>query len=260
MNKIFIFIGLMLVINNQTNGQTIERQLTATAGETQTISGTAIISWSIGEPVTENYFSTNDITQGFQQGEKAVVLPVNLIDFQARRKNRFLVNLDWEAAWSGNFKGFEIERRFEGATDFETVDFVKKHELESVQRYFLADENAHTDNSYYRLKMLEEDGTFEYSTIRVVEGVPLQHSIIAFPNPFSDYLQFTINPDKRVNPTRIDIELYHANGSLVLQQTHGFTHQITISDLSDLSEGWYILNVKIDDQLIEPFKIVKTKI
>ena len=259
MNKTKIIFAFLLFVNYYSNGQTIERQLTATAGETQTISGTAIVSWSIGEPATANYLSTNDITQGFQQGEKSAVLPVDLIDFNAKRKTPFVVNLDWEAAWTGNFKGFWIERRFEGETEFEAIQFVKKHELESVQHYFFADENAHTDNSYYRLKMLEEDESFEYSVIKVVKGTPLKHTVTSFPNPFSDHLQFQINPDTRVNPSRIDIELYHSDGAKVLQQTYGFTNQITISELAELPEGWYILNVKIDNEPLEALKIIKSK-
>ena len=259
MNKTKIIFALLLLANYHSSAQIIERELTATAGETQTISGTAIVSWSIGEPVTANYFSTNHITQGFQQGEKSAVLPVNLIDFKAKRQTPFVVNLDWEAAWTGNFKGFWIERRLEEETEFEAIQFVKKHELESVQHYFFADENAHTDNSYYRLKMLEEDESFEYSTIRVVEGIPLKHTVTSFPNPFSDHLQFQINPDTRVNPSRIDIELYHSDGAKVLQQTYGFTNQITISALAELPEGWYILNIKIDDQPLESLKLIKSK-
>ena len=48
MKKTTLLFALLLMANHYSNGQTIERELTSTAGETQTISGTAIVSWSIG--------------------------------------------------------------------------------------------------------------------------------------------------------------------------------------------------------------------
>ena len=50
------------------------------------------------------------------------------------------------------------------------------------------DENPHFDNSYYRLKMIENDDKFVYSDLKIVKGTDLQHQINIFPNPFDEYL------------------------------------------------------------------------
>jgi hypothetical protein len=258
MNKILLLSLLLSWVGSQSYAQSIERQIIGTAGEIQTISGTAIVSFSIGEPIIESHFlANNHITQGFQQGEKSAALPVNLLTFDANRLNPLMVDLDWEAVWSGDFQGFWIERQLEGETEFQSLKFVTKSELEGVQKYNHQDNNSHFEESYYRLKMLEADGSFKYSAIKSVKGTPLVHRITAFPNPFDEFLQVEIIPDTRQLPVKVQIQLFSADGLMVKELTVPFSHLFTINQLEHLPKGWYFLKIKMDKQESETVKVVK---
>lgn len=237
------FTLLFLLLPSWLFSQSIERAVTSTAGESQTISGIAKVSWTIGEPIIANYLSTNDITQGFQQGEKSANLPVRLLTFEAKRQNPLLVNLNWKAAWSGGFKGFWIERKLEAETEFQSIVFIEKKEAEN---YTHLDANNHFDNSYYRLKMIEMDGSFEYSDIKVVAGTPIQHSVSFYPNPVESDLNINIQADIRQLPRQIEYAIYAINGQLIMQNTIDFQHQFQISAIDQLASGWYILKIKLD--------------
>jgi hypothetical protein len=234
--------------------QSIERAVTSTAGENQSISGIAKVSWTIGEPVINNFLSTNDITSGFQQGEKSVNLPVRLLTFEAKRQNPNIVYLNWKAAWSSGFKGFWIERKLEGENEFQPIIFIEKKETEN---YTHPDANNHFDNSYYRLKMVELDGSFEYSNIKVVEGTPIKHQITFYPNPVENDLNVRIQVDNRQLPQNINYSIYSINGQLIVEHTIDFQYQFNIPSVEDLTSGWYILKVKLNEYNTTNWKFFK---
>lgn len=237
------FTLLLLLIPSWVFSQSIERVVTSTAGENKTISGTAKVSWTIGEPIIDNFIATNDITSGFQQGEKSTNLPVRLLTFEAKRKNSTSVQLNWKAAWSEGFKGFWIERKLEGENEFQSIAFIEKKEGEN---YIHLDLNNHFDNSYYRLKMAEMDGSFEYSAIKVVEGTPIKHQISFYPNPVVHELNVQIQADQRQLPQNINYSVHSINGQLVFEHTIDFQYHFNVPKVEQLTSGWYILKVKFD--------------
>lgn len=109
-------------------------------------------------------------------------LPVELISFNTKRINPDEVKLDWATTTEVNNRGFYIERMLDIEGVFETIGFVESHNY-----YNTIDENSYTGISYYRLKQVDYDGSFNYSDVKVVEGIQIQSvpniGATVFPNP-----------------------------------------------------------------------------
>jgi hypothetical protein len=164
---------------------------TVSAGSTLPAEGDA------GRTVAGGYARRNGLT-AFSQwgiGQTAVPLPVTLIDFQAQRISRSLVDLSWETAMEENSKGFEVERELDSATMFTAEAFVPSEapggNSSGTLSYTYTDTNSYSGVSYYRL--LEEDlnGRWVYSAVRAVSGSGNDGiTVTLFPNP--GHGQFTL--------------------------------------------------------------------
>lgn len=113
-------------------------------------------------------------------------LPVKLLNFSAQLTNN-QTNILWSTALETNNKGFEIERSNDGK-NFTTIAFVQgAGNSNRLLSYGFIDDNKAT--AYYRLKQIDFDGQFEYSTIIKVLNKDL--SIELAPNPFNDNIEIT---------------------------------------------------------------------
>ncbi|MBN1349029.1 T9SS type A sorting domain-containing protein [candidate division KSB1 bacterium] len=112
--------------------------------------------------------------------------PVELVSFHVE----FIQNkcvLKWETASESNNYGFEIQRS-ESSIQFITVGFVRgTGTATTLQRYQFTDRDAPPGKHYYRLKQIDTDGSFSYSSIIATElTVPQKFELYQnYPNPFN---------------------------------------------------------------------------
>ncbi|MBX2845247.1 MAG: T9SS type A sorting domain-containing protein [Saprospiraceae bacterium] len=166
--------------------------------------------------------------------DNSTALPVELIFFNAEAINNNSVFCTWETATEENNSHFEIERS-ENGIDFEYVgQVIGAGTVSTIQQYSFLDEAPYLGTSYYRLKQVDLDGSFDFSPIEVVE-LSNSVSIMVYPNPTLD----------RVNliwPEKLDIkrfELYSMTGQLVLEGDL-LANNSEIS-IGSLSSGSYLL-------------------
>jgi hypothetical protein len=120
-------------------------------------------------------------------------LPVELQSFIARTV-RGSVELSWSTATETANAGFEIERR--SSSDVWTgVAFVKGAGNSAVQNRYSYTDKGLLEGSYsYRLKQIDRDGRFAYSSVveAKVIGMPKELSLAdAYPNPFNPTTNIT---------------------------------------------------------------------
>ncbi|MBN2281143.1 MAG: T9SS type A sorting domain-containing protein [Candidatus Marinimicrobia bacterium] len=149
-----------------------------------------------GSNAMESMDGIIDITFGGEPlGDES--LPVELVSFSARQQGKD-VTLFWETAAEVNNLGFEIERKHRAASNWEKIGFVQGEGNSSTPvSYTYCDKNAMKYNGLgYRLKQLDNDGSFEYSPEISVSSekaiLPtdfrLHHN---FPNPFNPITRIT---------------------------------------------------------------------
>ncbi|MCE7044534.1 Ig-like domain-containing protein [Dyadobacter sp. CY312] len=165
-------------------------------------------------------------------------LPVTLISFDAKREGS-TVNLKWATTSEQNSKGFEIQRSAD-ARNWKDLGFVavKSENGNSTNtiNYGFTDNAPLTGTSYYRLKMVDLDGSFGYSNIRSVDMEGGMAEVTLFPNPASSQLLL-----KDLNTSlAVSVTVINAAGVEVYTSTSNFQSV----DVSRMPEGLYVLVVK----------------
>ncbi|NIJ55478.1 hypothetical protein [Dyadobacter arcticus] len=114
----------------------------------------------------------------------AIILPIDLTYFKAESEEK-KVKLSWETALEKNSKEFIVERSAD-LKDFESIGKLNAAgDATGRLQYEFVDENPFAGVNYYRLRMVDRDGSFSFSktldVIREEEALYLQ----VIPNPAS---------------------------------------------------------------------------
>lgn len=113
-------------------------------------------------------------------------LPVGLTNFKIQNSD-YSSHLSWETASEQNSDYFIIERSREGAT-FESIGTVNaKVNSDQQQFYQFTDSQPLSGISYYRLKMVDLNGSIRYSSI--ISSNRTENPIQVIPNPNSGTFQ-----------------------------------------------------------------------
>lgn len=139
-------------------------------------------------------------------------LPVELLDFQAVAEQQG-IKLAWATNTEKNFKNFEIQRSMD-AVDFKTISSVlpKGNDQEGATYSYIDHEAPRNETLYYRLKMNDLDGSFDFSKLKSVRLEDNRLLVTVTPNPTtgSSLLQLS-----SAEPMPIQIKLYNTIGQEV---------------------------------------------
>jgi len=173
-------------------------------------------------------------------------IPVELTSFTGNVNNLGQVILNWETATEVNNKGFEIERRTE-TSEYSTVGFVAGYGTTTEPRsYIYTDVTAENGINYYRLKQVDFNGTYEYSSeIEVEINGPLTFDLAQnYPNPFNPSTSIKYSVPESGN---IRLSVLNIVGEEVAVLAEGFSQagsfEVTF-DASNLSTGVYLYKLQ----------------
>ena len=145
--------------------------------------------------------------------------------------------LSWKTTNQSTAASFTIERSGDGSSfaAIGTVTAQVAHKKEASYRF--TDASPLTGNNYYRLKMVDQDGTFSYSKTVMLSFSPLALQIS--PNPAHGTANLYISNAMEA----FFIQVFDANGRPMRQfrTTPGDT--LFPIDLSGLSKGVYTIKV-----------------
>jgi hypothetical protein len=192
-------------------------------------------------------------------------LPVELLSFTSAVNGRN-INLNWETKTEKNSDKFVIERSKTDANtttlNWESVTSVKASVLSnSPKQYSYTDKNLQSGNYQYRLKMIDNDGSFAYS--KVVEvGISLPKDFELsqnYPNPF--------NPATKINyslpnDSRVTLEVYNIIGERVAQlvnevQSAGYYVVNFGTFYNNITSGIYLYKITVIDNAGKNFSSIK---
>jgi len=173
-------------------------------------------------------------------------LPVELLSFEAKRNNKVIVDLKWVTASEENTSHFEIERMIEGEGTFEKVGEVQAIGTTSATSYYnFEDENGSPNLSYYRLRIVDKDASFEYSAIKTVNGLQGSGTLVdIYPNPIIDKVFVRLQKSAE----EATIQIVDAKGAVIQEQHQAVPANriLSMRSLDHLPKGTYWLKIHTD--------------
>lgn len=175
-------------------------------------------------------------------GLSTFALPLKLGYFSALASNN-VTQLYWETFSEEKTSHFEIEKSQNG-TDWNTIGRVNASgNSQSKKNYSYTDNVSSRNTVFYRLKMIDADGTFTYSRVVAVKNNSSTPSITVFPNPATDVIQVQVPAS---SPGQAKLSIVDAAGrqysSVPLQIRNGVN---TISiPIIQLGAGNYFIMVE----------------
>ncbi len=180
-------------------------------------------------------------------------LPVELLAFDGDKVGRTNV-LDWRTATEENSSHFIIERAgkdgiFEAIGRVEAAGFTI-----SPRQYSFIDQEPYL-KSYYRLKMVDLDETYEYSRTIVLERKAKIGTSI-FPNPSSGLFNIEFQSEE---DSEVSLELYDVLGRKVYSDNFSLDNGIQIRemDIKNLPAGVYLIQLQSNGLRIKTEQIIK---
>jgi TQXA domain-containing protein len=178
------------------------------------------------------------------------LLPVELSSFTSNTNGRN-IQLNWDTKSEKNSNKFVIEKKTFG-TNWTSIGSVKAAVLSnSPKQYSFLDKNLQTGKYQYRLKMIDNDGSFEYSKIVETEVAVPKDFVVSqnYPNPF--------NPSTKIDyqvpvDAKVIMEVYNIAGQKVselVNQEQSAGYYTVDFGASKLSSGVYIYRIVANDKV-----------
>lgn len=173
-------------------------------------------------------------------------LPVELTSFIVKM-NGDIITLFWTTETEVANYGFDVERKTQNTRKeigtWEKIGFVEGHgNSNSPKEYSFADDNHPSGKIQYRLKQIDTDGSYEYSSIVSVEfETPNDYELKQnFPNPFNPFtkIRYSIPIDGFVTLKVFDV-LGREVVTLLHENKKAGSYEV-LFNASQLASGLYI--------------------
>ncbi len=240
------FAGEALEVTHaiNTNDLAVNDELFAVAGSTNTATLTVDNSNQVSIQVPARSYAV-------WVNDELVNLPVELSSFEIHPSER-AVKLQWTSANEINFSHYEVERSLNGST-FENIGKVSG--TGALLYHFIDERPEFNQTMYYRLKMLDLDGSIAYSdirTTRINQGIT---SIALLPNPSRSNTTLLLDSQHSGDA---NIEIRDISGKVLMNQTT-FVQDGSNSfglETQNLPQGIYFVRIQVGNTM-EVTKFIK---
>lgn len=180
------------------------------------------------------------------------ILPLDLISFDVTKQNQSAV-INWVTQSESGISFFELEKS-KNAVDWEIISTTKATgSLDTKANYSFVDDKPFANSlSYYRLKTIDEKGTFVYSVIKSISLTESTEFTI-YPNPNNGLKLFLTSTSLNSD---INIEIVDVQGkSIPFNTSQHLENLLEINPTEILSKGIYILKI-YDNQSVTTKRLI----
>jgi len=182
-------------------------------------------------------------------GKPVVTLPVELINFNAELINHSTL-LSWLTGNEINVNNYTIQA---------SIDAIRFKEIGTIiasnkKQYYFTDVNPANGLNYYRLKIIDENGSYKLSEIKAVSLLNNDEKVTLFPNPAQQFFTVSFKQNSYINT---EIVLADITGRII--QKTNILSPLTTINLQNLEKGIYIIQIKENGKIINTQKLIVTK-
>jgi hypothetical protein len=188
-----------------------------------------------------NDLAIDDIT--FSDCVAAASLPVTGLKLEAYAKSENIA-VNWSTATEYNTSAYIVEKSADGSNWSVAATEKAAGQSNFKTNYAYTDNKAFLGTNYYRIKQVDVDGQYTYSNIVMVKMVKVSAKITVYPNPFISQVNLEMNS---INAEVLVVRILNQQGQVVKQNNwnlHAGNNNTTIDNLSNLSKGIYLVDVK----------------
>ena len=170
--------------------------------------------WNTTEPanIPATIFDVNDDLSLGQVIYSNAILPVSKLLFNARQ-NGDRVSLNWTIQADQPLAYFDIEKSSNGTT-FYSIGTLNANLVLNSDNYFSFSDANFTGNSWYRLKLVDKDGRFVYSIVRLVKKSNIYNDFTIYPTVLKAGETIHINYKASIAGD-VALVIYNENGQVL---------------------------------------------
>lgn len=201
----------------------------------------------INSTSVEGTITTGTLSR-FAVSASTAPLPVTMLSFSGKLHTAGVL-LNWVTASEFNSSHFDVERSGNG-TSFAKIGSVSAAGNSSVKKnYEYLDNRPLPKQSWYRLKQVDLDGKYTYSSVLPISR---DAKISSYPNPVTNNLQLQLSQDWK---GIYDLMIFDNTGKLMMkQQIKAGSH---IFDCANWAAGIYNVLIYQENQQVYEQKIFK---
>lgn len=169
-----------------------------------------------------------------------IIVPVNLLSFSGQQADHKHL-LHWTTTQEQNSSHFEIERSGDGI-HFTGIGTKPAAGNSTTQRnYDFTDNIPLNGNNFYRLRIVDADGTGKYSNIILLKLLDNNTTMAIYPNPASKILHITLGgiTDNSI----VKVSLFNMKGQLIVSSELKKTVPYMNLDVENLPAGIYTVRL-----------------
>ena len=191
-----------------------------------------------------DYVYSNDLWKFSLQN----TIPVHIITFTAQLQGDQTTHLQWTAEKEQNFDHYEVERSTD-SKEFVPVKIQKAKGNNGSKQTYNYDDPVNNQlpsvkSFYYRLKMVDKNGSFTYSNIITITRNQKLETFSIYPNPATTSVQLQFS---KTLHGQASVEVSNMDGKVVMKKVFGVDgNTITLSNI--LPSGTYSVKVITTDE------------
>ncbi len=197
-------------------------------------------------PITGDVVGNNIIST--EASVTAAPNPVLLSSFSAQKEAQTAL-LSWSTAEEINSERFEVEHSLNGKNWQKIGQVAAKGNSNDKQWYSFTDVNPANGSNLYRLRMVDRDGSFDYSRVKSLE-FEINIETALYPNPVAERL--LLKTDDLTKISRV--QLFNSMGVAVIQSDSVSNDGL---DVKNLPTGLYVVKVTRNNGSTDTFKVMK---